>query len=118
MIVANSIGPGSIDRVHIGHVPFLKEHVSIVPHEKITTHKHYYSYSITGCEIGWHSPDLISERLSRLSYILDQEISNCIYESKFCDIYELDEILETRIEDLPTTGQDPINRIQGWGRNL
>lgn len=48
-------------------IPFLRAHISIVPHESVSSHDHYYSYSRNGSEVVWHSPDVVSEGPSRLS---------------------------------------------------
>lgn len=51
----------------LGNVPFLKEHISIPPHQKVTDHNHYYAYSETGTDISWHSPKVIERGSMRLS---------------------------------------------------
>ena len=52
---------------HFGAIPFLREHISIAPHERVADHNHFYAYSETGVDISWHSPDVISRDPSRLS---------------------------------------------------
>ncbi len=52
---------------HYGFIPFLRSHVSIVPHERVNDHHHYYSYSAIGDDISWHSPSIINRNPSRLS---------------------------------------------------
>lgn len=52
---------------HFGAVPFLREHISIPPHERVADHHHYYAYSESGVDISWHSPDIIESEPSRLS---------------------------------------------------
>jgi len=52
---------------HLGAVPFLREHVSIPPHESVTDHNHYFAYSTTGTDISWHSPALVEGGPIRLS---------------------------------------------------
>ena len=52
---------------HLGAVPFLREHVSIPPHERVTDHNHYFAYSTTGTDISWHSPALVEGGPIRLS---------------------------------------------------
>ncbi|MGG7469761.1 hypothetical protein ACVVIH_03505 [Chryseobacterium arthrosphaerae] len=42
-------------RQQIGLIPFLRGHISIPPHEIVTTSEHYYSYSKAGTNIAWHS---------------------------------------------------------------
>src|SRR5690606_31388576 len=102
---------------HVGNIPFLKEHVSIVPHERVTTHKHYYSYSVTGCDIGWHSPEVISERPSRLSDILKKEFYTCITENKLFKLEELSRMLKNNYDQLGNQPHDePLERLQGWAR--
>ncbi|WP_140162430.1 hypothetical protein [Billgrantia desiderata] len=104
---------------HVGNIPFLKEHISIIPHERVTTHKHYYSYSATGCDIGWHSPEIISERPNRLSDVLRKEIYKCISEN---NLLNLNEIYESLIKDYDNLGSqphdEPLERIQNWAREI
>lgn len=46
-------------KLPIGLIPFLRGHVSIPPHENVTTSEHYYSYSKSGGNIAWHSGENI-----------------------------------------------------------
>ena len=55
---------------HFGFVPFLRAHISIVPHERVATDNHYYSFSPNGTDIAWHSPKQLSNSASRLSDML------------------------------------------------
>lgn len=55
---------------YLGTVPYLREHVSIPPHERVRDHYHYYAYSEVGTDISWHSPDVIGREPSRLSDFL------------------------------------------------
>lgn len=104
---------------HVGNIPFLKEHVSIVPHERVTTHKHHYSYSGTGCDIGWHSPEIISERPNRLSDVLRKEIDICITESRLFNLYELAEKLAKDYDqEVSLQHDDPLELLQHWARKL
>jgi len=103
---------------HIGFVPFLKEHISIVPHERVTTHKHYYSFSQTGCEISWHSPEYINDGPMRLSDMLSREIQACLDYEKFKDIKDLSNMLIDEMHDSGSYIEDPIERIQEWGKKL
>lgn len=50
-----------------GAVPFLREHISIPPHEWVTDHSHYYAYSETGTDVSWHSPEIVRKEPLRLS---------------------------------------------------
>jgi hypothetical protein len=78
---------------YVQHIPFLKEHVSIVPHERVDTHEHYYSYSSTGCDVCWHSiGKLIAPQPRRLSDVLSEEIYDCIQKNKFVSLEKLDKM--------------------------
>jgi len=57
-------------------VPFLKEHVSIVPTEKVINAKHYYSYSELGANIVFHSPTIINREISNLGDYLRKLLEN------------------------------------------
>ena len=57
-------------RSYIGSIPHLREHVSIIPHEKVDTHEHYYAFSQNGTDISWHSPEYLEQGPRRLSDIV------------------------------------------------
>jgi hypothetical protein len=61
---------------HLGMVPFLRNFISIVPHERIDTELHYYSFSQNGTDIAWHSPQYLQEGPSRLSDTLSGILLN------------------------------------------
>lgn len=58
--------------------PFLREHVAITPHERVQDHQHFYSFSQTGTDICWHSPQLIGSGPSRLSEVISSIVENAI----------------------------------------
>lgn len=55
---------------YFGRVPFLRAHVSIIPHENVDSANHFYSFSTTGTEIAWHSGKIMTRSASRLVEIL------------------------------------------------
>ena len=67
---------------HFGFVPFLRAHISIVPHERVNTDNHYYSFSPNGTDIAWHSPKLLSNSVSRLSDMLKNIFSSAFADTK------------------------------------
>lgn len=103
---------------YISHIPFLKEHVSIIPHETVSTHEHHYSYSMTGSDIAWHSTETLSESPSRLSDTLFREITKCIEKRSFLEISDLESRLELHPSDADVDGIHPIERIQERTRHL
>jgi len=52
--------------------PFLRNHVSIPPHQKVDHHNHHYAYSTAGCSVTWHSGEIVESRTSRLSDFLSR----------------------------------------------
>jgi hypothetical protein len=50
-----------------GAIPFLRGHVSISPHDHVSSEDHYYAYSPAGAEVSWHSPKTLTRGPSRLS---------------------------------------------------
>ncbi|MDT2815256.1 hypothetical protein [Vagococcus carniphilus] len=107
----------------VKNIPYLKEHVSIVPHEPVTDYRHFYSYSSTGCDIGWHSPELLNESPSRLSDLLSYEINKCINENRFINLSELNnsiylpEDVKLNLENFGLKENEfPIDSIQMKGK--
>jgi len=60
--------------------PFLRAHISIPPHERVDSHQHYYAYSEAGCDLSWHSPEVMDEGPSRLSDFLGSVVDRVIRE--------------------------------------
>lgn len=65
---------------YFGSTPFLREHISIPPHERVLDHNHYYAYSETGTDISWHSPSIVERDASRLSDFFVKLISTAVNE--------------------------------------
>lgn len=102
-----------------GSVPFLREHVSIPPHEPVSDHQHYYAYSETGTDISWHSPSVVSRDPSRLSDFIQQTFDRCFNESESMLPIKLlrKKIQETAesvgfIDDAPDRDADDMDYLQ------
>ncbi|MBE4948263.1 hypothetical protein [Chryseobacterium culicis] len=86
---------------HIFQVPFLREHISIIPHERVLDSNHYYSFTNTGTEVAFHSPLLLDNKDARfsttLSTLFDEMILNLKQERYYFEsvIKATDKILET-----------------------
>ncbi len=78
----------------IKHIPFLKNHVSIVPHEKVDDSNHYYAYSQAGTDISWHSPSILEHEPRRLSDF----IYNLFEDKKSKEGYTIQQIVNNIIE--------------------
>lgn len=66
--------------------PFLRGHVTVVPHTKVTSPDHYYSFTKNGTDIAFHSPEIVAGGPERLSDFLHEELRQFI----------------TNFEELPT----------------
>lgn len=80
----------------IRHIPFLKNHVSIVPHEKVDDSNHYYAYSQAGTDISWHSPSILEHEPRRLSDF----IYNVFEDKKREEVYTIQKIANNIIETI------------------
>jgi hypothetical protein len=70
-------------------------------------------------DIGWHSPEVISERPNRLSDVLRKEIDSCIAENRLLNLYELSEkLVKDYDQEARQKHDEPLERIQGWAREL
>jgi hypothetical protein len=67
---------------HLRYVPFLREHVSIPPTSDVDTHEHWYSFSQTGTDVVWHSPDIIGREPMRLSDMLAAALESLLADNK------------------------------------
>ncbi|OCH16911.1 hypothetical protein A6E05_15455 [Aliivibrio sp. 1S165] len=78
----------------VGVIPFLNEHVSIVPTERVDKHTHHYSYSKTGADIAWHSPYVVTRKPSRFSDVLKSVYRNRVLSGELLTIKDIDRNFE------------------------
>ena len=57
--------------VKFQNCPVLKDHISIPPHQMVSTHKHRYSYLESGKETCFHSPEIIKSTSNLGQFIYD-----------------------------------------------
>ena len=105
---------------YIGMVPFLRAHVSIPPMDRVEDSNHYYSFSTTGDDIAFHSPnDLFGvHRLSdELKRILGTSLNNpyAWLDVEECMI-ELNRAFS--LTDEVVSNRLPLERLQEFGRRL
>lgn len=75
-------------------IPFLRNHVSIVPHVDVFDSNHYYAYSQAGTDISWHSPSILEHEPRRLSDF----IYNLFEDKKREEGYTIQQIVNNIIE--------------------
>ena len=57
--------------IRFQNCPVLKDHISIPPHQMVSTHKHRYSYLESGEETCFHSPEIIGKASNLGQFIYD-----------------------------------------------
>jgi len=57
--------------IRFQNCPVLKDHISIPPHRKVSTHKHRYSYLESGKETCFHSPEIAKSTSNFGQFIYD-----------------------------------------------
>jgi len=94
---------------YLGTIPFLRGHISIVPHEIVDTNKHSYAFGKNGSDISWHSPQFLPSSPSRLSDRL-QEIYRLAFSNKnaWQDLRALNE----KLSQLELNLDQPIREFQ------
>jgi len=90
---------------HFGFIPFLRNHISIVPHENVDTNEHYYAYSKHGTDVTWHSPEFINEKPTRLADTM-VSIMRDFYNSKKKETLRS---LATKLTQMPIFSDSQVN---------
>ncbi|WP_413732944.1 hypothetical protein [Sodalis sp. RH20] len=108
---------------YFGATPFLREHISIPPHERVADHNHYYAYSETGVDISWHSPEIVEREPSRLSDFIVKLFLSAINEpDSMLPQGELAERIAKISSDLgfqaDNSNDSPIENLGKYGRWL
>ena len=110
---------------YLGMVPFLRGNISITPHERVSSSKHYYSFSPTGTEIAWHSPKIISHDASRLSDRLIEIFKDAFVNKKnWVDLDEYAALIKNKYdfyqgkEVEKNTDSSSLQRILDFGKML
>ncbi|GMU10065.1 hypothetical protein [Corallococcus caeni] len=111
---------------HVRHqvqsAPFLRGHAAIVPHTKVTTADHWYSFSIHGSDIAFHSPEVVRRGVSRLSDFISEEIAAA---RTFDSLLPLDRLVASLREkanrwagDTLANEEEGLDWLQAHGRML
>lgn len=106
-------------------IPFLREHMSIVPHECVNTHEHYFSFSNTGVDLAWHSPTVLNREPSRLSDFFAEKLSKLSFSEKNWLLLEelekeVNQITKQNLDstDIEFSGKTALDRLQEHGKWL
>ncbi len=95
----------------LSRLPYLKNHISIAPHERVTDDRHFYAFSSAGDEVSWHSPELREGGLFRLSDFLVERLSDMMFNEE--RLAEPADGLQVAISVLEGLGVDPADILRG-----
>jgi hypothetical protein len=104
--------------------PFLRGHVSIPPHCRVSDHHHHYAYSLRGDSITWHSGEVVDPGSSRLSDFMSRRTRDLLSPG-----YELpapEQCIDLVRRNLASAdlagrileGDGPVAQLQAYGRWL
>lgn len=62
--------------------PFLRAHATIVPHAPVESSDHYYSFSVQGSDVAFHSPEVVRRDVMRLSDFIAAELQAAYRDSE------------------------------------
>lgn len=81
------------------NMPFLQAHICIVPHTKVESHEHYYSYSVHGNDVAFHSPTILDGSSINLSDFLARQhrINSIISDEKIQPIDAVVDIIKSAL---------------------
>jgi hypothetical protein len=105
--------------------PFLRNHVSIPPHQQVNDHHHHYAYSTAGDSITWHSGEILERGTSRLSDFLTLRTRQLL--SQEYDLPSPEQGLDVARQFLKTVegpldvfldGDGPLDQLHNYGRWL
>lgn len=105
--------------------PFLRKHVSIAPHQRVDTHKHYYAFSEVGDDVSWHSPTPIDGGPFRLSDFLTQRTRELLNGGSglpspndgLTAAVEALSLLNLNFDDI-LSGENAFEKLRSYGRWL
>jgi len=117
--------------VNYSAVPVLQEHVSIPPHDLVTSAKHSYSFTERGTDLCFHSPLSLPEGNRTLAYFLTGVVGNPQSDDGFIAPERAREILREIFsgaededrgdllpDELPNEAEDGIAGWLHWGDYL
>lgn len=105
--------------------PFLRNHITISPHVRVTTHEHYYAFNSVGDQVSWHSPEMVDGPIARLSDFMSARTREIMagYDELPSPEIAVD-AAERALEFIGTNpqqilfGETPFDRLREYGRWL
>lgn len=116
-------------RIRFDRVPVFAEHISVPPHAEVTTASHQYSFTESGTELCFHSPEALPEGSMNLATFLSKVSAGFLDGGEKLSPDESDQMLNELIAGVDgdqkaaaatfrPDGEDPIGRWFSWGDHL
>lgn len=116
--------------IHFDRVPVLREHITVPPHDTVTSAKHRYSFTEAGTELCFHSPEALPNGAANLAAFLTSVSEGFLDGGEKIQPQQANEELRQLIDaidaDQPdglsiaveADGDDPIGNWLAWGDHL
>jgi len=101
-----NVAEANVTAIMMSSIPFLRAHISIVPHKTVTSHEHYYSYSKYANDLAFHSPETISDGFSRLSDVFADEVTSALTDEEWGR--PIGELAKRSFESAPATIREAV----------
>jgi hypothetical protein len=116
-------------RIRFDRMPVFAEHISVPPHAAVTTASHKYSFTESGTDLCFHSPEALPDGSMDLATFLGKVSAGFLDGGEKVSADEWDRVLreliagvyddqETSVPTFGTEREDPIERWFSWGDHL
>jgi hypothetical protein len=114
-------------RIRFDRMPVFAEHISVPPHAAVTTASHKYSFTESGTDLCFHSPEALPHGSMDLATFLDKVSAGFLDGGEKLSPDGSDQVLSDLIAGVdgdqktaafPPEGEDPIGRWFSWGDHL
>lgn len=116
-------------RIRFDRIPIFAEHISVPPHVAVTTASHKYSFTESGSDLCFHSPEALPDGSMNLATFLGKVSAGFLNDGEKLSPERSDQVLGELIAGVyddqeaatPTfrvEGEDPIGRWFSWGDHL
>ena len=115
--------------IRFDRMPVFAEHITVPPHVAVTTASHKYSFTESGTDLCFHSPEALPDGSTNLATFLGKISAGFLDGGEKLSPDRSDQMLSELIADVygdqekvaatfRTEGEDPIGRWFSWGDHL
>ena len=115
--------------IRFDRLPVFAEHITVPPHVAVTTASHKYSFTESGTDLCFHSPEALPDGSTNLATFLGKISAGFLDGGEKLSPDRSDQMLSELIADVygdqetvtatfRTEGEDPIGRWFSWGDHL